>query len=89
MEGEQIRGRADAEAARIYAEAYSQDADFYEFIRTLQAYETTFDKNTVAILSADSVFLRLLNQAEWPEFVTNPAETHDERQPTTRPVEPE
>lgn len=63
MEAERIRGKADAEAARVYADAYGQDPDFYEFVRTLESYEKAFDKDTVLILSADSEFLRLLNQA--------------------------
>lgn len=62
-EAEIVRGRADAEATKIYAEAHNQDPDFYEFIRTLQAYEQTFTANTTAILSSDSDFLRLLNEA--------------------------
>ncbi len=61
-EAEQIRGRADAEAARIYAEAYGQDPEFYDFLRTLEAYEKTLNEGTVAVLSADSHFLRLLNR---------------------------
>jgi len=61
-EAERIRGRADAEAARVYAEAYGQDPDFYNFIRTLEAYETTLNEGTVAILSGGSEFLRLLNR---------------------------
>jgi membrane protease subunit HflC len=61
-QAEITRGQADAEAAAIYAQAHSQDPEFYEFLRTLQAYEQTFDENTVAILSADSEFLRFLNR---------------------------
>ena len=38
-EAERIRGEGEAEALRIYARAYNQDPDFYEFFyRTLQAY---------------------------------------------------
>ncbi len=61
-ERERIRGDADAEAARTYAEAYGQDPDFYDFMRTLEAYETTLKENTVAVLSGSSDFLRLLNR---------------------------
>ena len=88
-EAEKIRGRADAEAARIYGEAYSQDAEFYGFLRTLEAYEKTFDEQTVAILSADSEFLRLLNPAARPAHETIAEQAHEPRQPTTRPVRPE
>ena len=61
---ERVRGEADAEAARIYAEAYGQDPAFYEFVRTLEAYERTLDEDTVLILSADSRFLKLLNRRD-------------------------
>ncbi len=37
-----IRAEADAEAARVYAESFGKDADFYEFYRAMQSYQTTF-----------------------------------------------
>lgn len=80
-EAEKIRGRADAEAARIYAEAYSQDPDFYNFQRTLEAYEKTFDEQTVTILSADSEFLQWLNRQALPALQRATGQEHG--QPTT------
>ena len=59
---EEIRGDADAEATEIYANAIRQAREFYEFTRTLQAYEKTFDRNTLIILSTDSQLLRLLKE---------------------------
>jgi membrane protease subunit HflC len=88
-EGEKTRGRADAEAARIYAEAYGEDPEFYEFVRTLEAYEKTFDENTVAILSADSEFLRLLNRAARPATEAAAEQSYGNRPPTTQPARPE
>ncbi len=41
---EEIRGDADAEASRIYADAYSKDPEFYEFYRSLESYEQTIPK---------------------------------------------
>ena len=38
---EEIKGKADAEAAAIYADAYSKDASFYEFWRSLESYKQT------------------------------------------------
>ena len=56
------RGEGDAEATRITAEAYSRDADFYNFYRSLQAYSQTLQKdNTSMVLSPDSEFLRYFN----------------------------
>ncbi len=37
-----IRGEADAEAARVYAASFGKDADFYDFYRAMQSYQTTF-----------------------------------------------
>ena len=56
----ETEGRAEAEATRIYAEAYSQDAEFYEFLRTLESYEKSLTKGTTLVLPADSPYLRLL-----------------------------
>lgn len=58
----EIRGDADAKAIRIYADAIGQAQEFYEFVRTLEAYEKTFDSGTLLILSTDSHFLRLLKE---------------------------
>lgn len=53
----QMRGEGDAEAARIYAEAYESDADFYRFYRSLQAYKKTFDgSNDILVLSPEGRF---------------------------------
>jgi len=80
-----VRGRADAEATAVYAQAHGQDPDFYEFLRTLQAYENSFDENTAAILSSDSEFLRLLNQTA-DSIKRKPVTPTDERTaPTSQP----
>lgn len=60
-EAEQIKGQADADATRIYAEAYNKDPEFYAFIKTLESYEKTIGKNTKLILSSDSEFYHLLD----------------------------
>lgn len=53
------RGKGDAEAARIYAEAYSQDAEFYAFTRGLEAYRKTLGQGTTLVLPPDHEFFRL------------------------------
>ena len=53
------RGKGDAEAARIYAEAYSKDPGFYAFVRGLEAYRKTLGKRTTFVLPPDHEFLRL------------------------------
>jgi modulator of FtsH protease HflC len=57
---EEIRGRADAEAARIYGEAYNQDPEFYAFLKTLETYRNTPLDNTTLILGTDTEFYRFL-----------------------------
>jgi membrane protease subunit HflC len=55
-----IRATAEAEAARIYAEAYGKDADFYDFYRAMQSYDTTFsgEGSSQVVLSPDNEYLR-------------------------------
>jgi membrane protease subunit HflC len=55
---EEIKGKADAEATKIYAEAFGRDPEFYSFLQTLEIYKTTMDKNSALILSTDSEFLK-------------------------------
>ena len=53
------RGEGDARAAEIYAGAYGQDAEFYAFYRSLQAYrESLADGRTTLVLDPNSEFLR-------------------------------
>ena len=60
---EKIKGDGDAEAIRIYAEAYSKDPQFYQLVRTLEAYEKFIDKDTTIIMPADSELLKFINSA--------------------------
>jgi modulator of FtsH protease HflC len=57
---EEIRGKADAEAIRIYGNAYGQDPDFYSFMKTLETYKSTSFENTTLILGTDADFYKLL-----------------------------
>ncbi len=59
---ETTKGEGEAEATRTYAAAHSADPGFYKMVRTLQAYETMFGKDTTVVLSADSELLRLLTE---------------------------
>ena len=51
---------ADAEAINIYAEAYSNDPEFYSFLKTLESYEKNLQKSSTVILSTDSDYLTYL-----------------------------
>ena len=59
---EQLRGEGDAESTRIYAEAFGQDPEFYEFTRSLKAYVETFEnKSDVLLIDSNSEFFKYLN----------------------------
>ncbi len=58
-EAERIKGVADAEATRIYAEAYEEDPEFFELWRTLESYRTTMP-NLDKVLSTDLSYFDLL-----------------------------
>ena len=56
---EQLRGEGDAESTRIYAEAFGQDPEFYEFTRSLKAYVETFEnKSDVLLIDSNSEFFK-------------------------------
>ncbi|MEE2765343.1 MAG: protease modulator HflC [Candidatus Neomarinimicrobiota bacterium] len=57
---QEIKGKADAEAADIYASAYNKGPEFYRFMRTMEIYKETLDKKTILVLSTDGDFLRYL-----------------------------
>jgi membrane protease subunit HflC len=62
-----IRGEADAKAAEIYASAYNQSptaVELYEFIKTMETYRLSFDKNTTLILSTESDLFRFLKSID-------------------------
>lgn len=59
-EAQKLKGIADAEATKIYANAYGRDPDFYSFIRTLESYKNTMKSNTTLILNTDSEYLKYL-----------------------------
>jgi len=62
-ESELARGEGDANAARIYAEAYSQNPEFYSFHRSLQAYRNAFGQGgDVMLLKPDSDFFKYLGK---------------------------
>ena len=55
---QEIMGKADAESTKIYARAYSQDPEFYSFVKSLDVYKRTMDKKSSLLLSTDSDFLQ-------------------------------
>ena len=56
-EAEILRGQGEGERTRILNEAYGQDADFFNFYRSMQAYEASLSgDSTYMVLSPDSEF---------------------------------
>lgn len=60
----EVRGAGDALAAKIYADSYKQDAEFYRFYRSLEAYENSFNsKNDIMVIQPDSDFFKYLKES--------------------------
>jgi len=55
-----IKGKADATATKLFAEAYGIDPKFYSFVKTLEVYNYALDKNSSIVLSTDSEFFKYL-----------------------------
>jgi len=58
-------GEADAERNKIFAQAYSKDVEFFEFYRSLSAYETALKgENSTMVMSPDGEFFNYFNSEE-------------------------
>jgi len=57
-----VKGKADAEATRIYAQAYGAAPGFYDFLKTLETYRETIDENTTLVLTTDSAYFKYLQE---------------------------
>jgi len=63
---EEIRGKADAAATEIYARAYNrsrESQDFYEFLKTMETFETTVDSETTLVFSSAGDFYGYLRRS--------------------------
>ncbi len=63
-EAARIKGNADAEAVKIYADAFSKDPEFYEFWRTIKSYEKTIDSNSTLYLDKNNPYLKYFSNME-------------------------
>jgi membrane protease subunit HflC len=59
---EEVKGKADAEATKIYASAYNRDPEFYSFLKSLEIYKKAIDKDTWLFLSTKTDFFRYLKK---------------------------
>lgn len=55
-----IKGKADAEATKLFAEAFGVDPKFYSFVKTLEIYNEALDESCSVVLSTDSEFFKYL-----------------------------
>jgi membrane protease subunit HflC len=80
-ESNKIRGEVDAQIIQMYAEAIRQTGEFYNFVRTLEAYQEAMGTNTRLILTTDSDLFRLL------KTVPPAAASSGKSPPSTPPAE--
>ncbi len=60
-DAQRIKGEGDRKASAVYAQAYSQNPEFYSFYRSLEAYRTGFrNKSDVLVLEPSSEFFKYL-----------------------------
>jgi membrane protease subunit HflC len=60
-DAQKIKGEGDAEAARLYAEAFGRDPQFAQFYRSLEAYKASFNKRSdVMVLDPSSEFFKAM-----------------------------
>jgi membrane protease subunit HflC len=61
-QAEIIKGKAEAESVSIYAKSLKNNADLYDFFRSMEAYKKSLKSDTKLILSSDSEFLKYLKR---------------------------
>ncbi len=63
-DAQRVKGEGDAKAAGTYAQAFSQNPEFYSFYRSMEAYRSSFrGKNDLMLLEPNSDFFRYLKDA--------------------------
>jgi hypothetical protein len=80
-QGQRIRAEGEAQAIRVYAEAFGQAPEFYKFLRTLEAYRKFLDDKTTLFLPADAEILGLLQFDVAPPADGEPGEPAAEPKP--------
>ena len=66
-QAQKIKGEGDAKASAIYAQAYGQNAEFYAFYRSLDAYKSTFrNKSDLMVLDPSAEFFQYFKQNGGP-----------------------
>jgi membrane protease subunit HflC len=60
---QELKGKADAQATTIYARAYGRDAEFYQFMKSMETLNASLDDKTWLVLATDSELLQYLKSA--------------------------
>ena len=60
--GNEVRGKGEAEAIRILADALNQDPEFFAFRRSLESYQKFLNQRTTVILSSDADLFKFLQE---------------------------
>ena len=64
-EAEETKGNGDATSTSTYASVYSKDPEFYDFTRSLKAYESTFSsKSDILLINPESDFFKYLDNSK-------------------------
>jgi membrane protease subunit HflC len=67
QQSQKLRGEGDAMSTAIYAAAYGKDAEFYGFIRSLEAYEKSLGSDSTFVLSSgDGLFRYFVESSKKP-----------------------
>ncbi|MCP4583046.1 MAG: protease modulator HflC [candidate division Zixibacteria bacterium] len=61
---QEVKGKADGESTRIYANAYQKDPQFYSFLKALEGYPESIGEDTWLILTTDSDYFRYLKSSK-------------------------
>jgi membrane protease subunit HflC len=84
-EAEETRGKGDAKAAEVYANAFQADPEFYSFYRSLDAYRKSFaDAGSTMVVAPDSDFFKFFNQ-QYAKSAQAPAPAQHGMQPGSPP----
>ena len=67
-DSEKIKGDGDASSTNLYAEAYTQDEEFYSFYRSMEAYKKSIGTgNDILVLDGEGDFFKYLKQSKTSE----------------------
>jgi len=72
-EAEILRGEGDAERSRIFADVFQRNPDFFEFYRSMRAYERAIGAGTTLVLSPDSQFFQFFRSPDGTGANAEPA----------------